>query len=376
MTARPSQLSSQKFTPFTLGFEPGGEMGRQPARLWLFAAVYALFSGLVPAAMATETIVPVRIAIANPSALAGRIEATGTVAYKREVPLAFKTGGIVKAYQVDVGDAVKAGQLLVSADPTDTAGRRGEAEAAFAQAKANLDRAEQLAAKGFATEARLDDARAAFKRAQAALNSAKYDESRAALVSPADGVVLARHAESGQQMAPGVPVITIGDAGSGLVIVAPVSDRQVGRIQINDTAKIKIASSHDVALAGRVTRIGSKADRVTGAFDVEIAIDAAPPGLRSGSVGAVSIDPSVVDAAAQYLAIPALALLEGRGDLAYVYVIPADDKAVRVAVTVARFLDADVLISQGLRRGDRVVTAGAAYLRNGQKVRIDAGGAP
>lgn len=351
-------------------------MGIKPVIKGIFAAIAIGAAVASGPALASDAPVPVRVAMANPSALAGRIEATGTAAYKREVALSFKTGGVVRSYQVDVGDPVRAGQLLVSADPTDTAGRRGEAEAAFAQAKANLDRAEQLAAKGFATEARLDDARASFKRAQAALNSARYDESRAALTAPSDGVVLIRHAEPGQQMAPGAPVITIGDANSGLIIVAPVSDRQIGRVQTGDNARIKFASLSGPPLQGRIARLGSKADRATGAFDVEIAIDAAPPGLRSGSVGAVSIEPSVVDASVEFLAIPAIALLEGRGDLAYVYVIRADEKAVRVAVTVARFLDADVLISQGLRRGDRVVTAGAAYLRNGQKVRIVAGAAP
>jgi RND family efflux transporter MFP subunit len=327
-------------------------------------------------ALASDAPVPVRVAVANPSVNAGRIEAAGTLSYKREVALSFKTGGVVKAYAVDVGDPVKQGQLLVSADLTDVAGRRGEAEAAFAQAKANLERAEQLAAKGFASEARVDDARSAFKRAQAALNSARFDESRAALTSPADGVVLVRHAEPGQQMSPGQPVITIGDAGSGLVILAPVSDRHVGRIRVGDMARIVFAALDGATVQGMVTRIASKADRITGSFDIEIAIDAAPAGLRSGSVGAVVITPAVADASAEFLAIPAIALIEGRGDLAYVYVIKPDGKAVRVAVTIARFLDGDVLIKQGLKRGDRVVTVGAAYLRNGQAVTVVTGGAP
>jgi membrane fusion protein (multidrug efflux system) len=338
---------------------------------WLALSAFGLID-----ARASDAPVPVRVAAAGPSANAGRIEAAGTLSYKREVALAFKTGGVVKAYTVDVGDPVRAGQLLVSADPTDVAGRRGEAEAAFAQAKANLERAEQLAAKGFASEARVDDATAAYKRAQSAMNSARYDESRSALTAPSDGVVLARQAEPGQQVAPGVPVITIGDARSGMIMVAPVSDRNIDRIQTGNLAAVRVASVKGLPLQGTVTRIGSKADRITGAFDVEIAIDAPPPGLRSGAVGTVSITPSIEDATAAFLAIPALALLEGRGDLAYVYVVGRDNKAVRVAVTIAKFLDADVLISQGLKRGDRVVTAGAAYLRNGQPVTIVAGGTP
>jgi RND family efflux transporter MFP subunit len=320
--------------------------------------------------------VPVRVEAAAPAADAGRIEASGAIAFKREAALSFKTGGVIKAYAVDVGDAVREGQLLVSADLTDVAGRRAEAEAAFTQAKAALERAEQLAEKGFATEARLDDARAAFQRAQAARNSARFDESRAALTAPSDGVVLVKHAEAGQQMAPGAPVITIGDASSGLILTAAVSDHQIGRIRIGDMARIRIASLGNETVQGRVTRLASKADRITGAFDVEVAMDAPPPGLRSGAVGTAIITPSVASDEADLLAIPAIALLEGRGDLAYVYVIKPDGSAVRVAVVVARFLDDKVLLKQGLKRGDRVVVAGGAYLRNGQKVVVVAGGPP
>lgn len=339
------------------------------------AGTLAIAPAIAPA-HANDRPVPVRVVAAAPVADAGRISAAGTVAYKREVTLSFKTGGVVKSYAVDVGDVVKAGQPLVNADPTDTAGRANEADAAFEQAKANLDRAEQLAAKGFVSEARLDDARAAFKRAQAARDSARFDQSRAALVAPADGVVLIRHAEAGQQLAPGAPVITMGDLASGLVMIAPVSDRQIARIKNNDNVRVRLSSLGVQDLQGRVTRLGSKADRATGAFDVEIALDAPPEGVRSGQVGRALISPAVVDSSAAFLAVPAISLLEGRGDLAYVYVIGADDKAVRVAVTIDRFLDDSVLIKRGLRRGDRVVTAGAAYLRNGQPVTIAPGGAP
>jgi RND family efflux transporter MFP subunit len=326
--------------------------------------------------VAAAAAVPVRVAIAAPAANAGDIQVSGTVTYKREIVLSFKTGGVVKAYAVDVGDRVRAGQPLVNADPTDTAGRRAEADAAYEQAKANLERVEQLAASGFASQARLDEARAAFKRAEAARNSARYDESRAALTAPAEGVVLVRHAEAGQQLPPGAPVITIADLSAGMIMTAQVSDRQIVRIRTGDRAQLRLAGSGRVAAQGTVTRVGAKADRATGAFDVEISLDAPPEGLRSGLVGQAIVAPSATDESAGLLAVPAVALLEGRGDLAYVYVVGPGEKAVRVAVTVARFLEDLVLVKGGLRRGDRVVTAGAAYLRNGQLVTVSAGSAP
>lgn len=317
--------------------------------------------------------VPVRVAKVEPSAKAGLIIVSGTIAWKREQVLSFKTGGVVRSYAVDNGDAVRKGDALASADPADTAGRRAEAEAAFAAASANLERNTKLFEKGFVSQARLDDARAAHARAKAALGSARFDESRAALVAPSDGVVLVRHAEIGQQMAPGVPVITIGDTTSGMILRVSLGDREVVRVRKGDTATLRLAAGAMTA-QGKVSRIGARSNPLTGAFDVEITLDAVPEGARSGLVAEATLSPSVGDATQQLLAVPAIALIEGQGDAAYVYVISPDAKASRVAITIAGFAGESVLVKSGLKAGDRVATSGAAYLRNGQPVTIEGEG--
>jgi len=314
--------------------------------------------------------VPVRIAHVEPSADAGRIIVSGTITYKREQVLSFKTGGVVRSYAVDVGDTVKKGASLISADPSDTAGRRAEAEAAFAAAKANLDRTQTLHEKGFVSTARLDDARTAFQRASAARASARFDESRAALVAASDGVVLVRHAEVGQQTAPGAPVITIGDTTSGMIMRAPLSDQQVVRVRMGDKASLRVAGG-TLAVDGTVSRIGAKANPLTGAFDVEITLSKIPEGMRSGLVAEAVLAPTVGEESQTLVAVPAIALIEGQGDAAYVFVISPDRKANRVAVTIAGFTGDSVLIRSGLKTGDEVATSGAAYLRNGQPVSIE-----
>ena len=139
----------------------------------------AMGAALVASAEASAPApVPVRVARAAPAPDAGQIIVSGTITYKREQVLSFKTGGVVHRYAVDAGDTVRKGDPLVSADPSDTAGRRAEAEAAFAAAKANLDRVTTLHASGAESTARLDDARTTFQRASSALASARFDESR------------------------------------------------------------------------------------------------------------------------------------------------------------------------------------------------------
>ena len=327
-----------------------------------------------PAEAAAPVPVPVKTARAQLAADAGQIIVSGTITYKREQVLSFKTGGVVHRYAVDAGDTVKMGAPLVSADPSDTAGRRAEAEAAFAAAKANLERITMLQASGAESAVRLDEARTTFQRATSALASARFDESRAALVAPSDGIVLVRHAEVGQQMAPGAPVITLGDTTSGMIMRAPLSDRQIVRVRTGDKASLRIAGN-TLNAAGEVTRIGAKASPLTGAFDVEITLAIVPDSLRSGLVAEATLTPTIGDASEKLVAVPSIALIEGQGDAAYVFIISPDRKASRVAVTIAGFSGDSVLVKSGLKPGDEVATSGAAYLRNGQPVTVE-GGSP
>lgn len=312
--------------------------------------------------------VPVRVAVAAPAARAGEIRATGTLVFKREITLSFKVSGIVKNFAVDSGDAVKAGTILAQLNPAEVGARDREAQATLDNATAALRRAKELQAKGFASQARVDDAMMAVSRARAARDASAFDTAKADLRAPADGIVLARLAEPNEVVSPGRPILTFGDASGGLVLIVPVSDSQITRLREGDQASIKFAGLKPAAAS--VTRLAAKADARTGAFDVELKLTEAPAGVRSGLVGEARIDPAVKDQVSTYLAIPALALLEGRGDTAGVFVVDVQGKAQRRSVRVAGFLDDLVLVAEGLKPGDRVVTSGAPYLRNGQLISI------
>jgi multidrug efflux pump subunit AcrA (membrane-fusion protein) len=159
-----------------------------------------------------------------------------------------------------------------------------------------------------------------------------------------------------------------------MIMRAPLSDRQIVRVRTGDKASLRIAGD-TLNAAGEVTRIGAKASPLTGAFDVEITIASVPDSLRSGLVAEATLTPTIGDASEKLVAVPSIALIEGQGDAAYVFVISTDRKASRVAVTIAGFSGDSVLVKSGLRPGDEVATSGAAYLRNGQPVTVE-GGSP
>jgi RND family efflux transporter MFP subunit len=334
------------------------------------AGAVALLAGLMaPRAASPEPApVPVRVAVAAPAPNAGEIRATGTLLFKREITLGFKVAGIVKSFNVDAGDAAKAGDLLARLDPTEVGARSRDAQAQLDNAEQNLKRTEDLFKKGFASQAKVDEARMQVERARAARDASAFDSAKAELRAPADGVVLARLAEPNEVAAPGAPILLFGDASGGLVLIAPVSDAQITRIRGGDSATVRFASLPPIKAT--VARLAAKADQRTGAFDVELKLADIAPGLRSGLVGEARIVPTVADRFSTYLAIPAIALLEGRGDQAAVFIVDKANKAQRRSVRVGGFLDHLVLIAEGLSRGERVVTSGAAYLRNGQPVTI------
>jgi hypothetical protein len=121
-----------------------------------------------------------------------------------------------------------------------------------------------------------------------------------------------------------------------------------------------------------VTRVGAKGNEGTGAFEVEIEI-ADVSALRSGTVGEVEVAASGASAPASTIIIPTLSLLDARADQGAVFVVDSDGVARRRAVRTAGVTQEGVLVVEGLGAGDRIVAAGAAYVREGETVRIAPG---
>jgi RND family efflux transporter MFP subunit len=289
----------------------------------------------------------------------GAVRASGLVGYKREPELAFNAPGVIGSIAVDVGDSVRRGQRLATLRRTSGGANIDEAALARANAERDLRRAQGLFDRGFVSEARLDDARLAVERAR----------DSAVLVAPADGVILRRRAEPAQSVAAGAPVLAMGETGSGIVVRAPIASANAARIRAGDAVQVHVAALGAETRSGRVVRIGAKGDELTGAFEVEIEV-AATQGLRSGMVAEVEIAAAPDDAAEGAILVPTLSLLDARADQGIVFVVDAEGLAHRRAVRTAGVTQEGVMVVEGLARGDRVVAAGAAYVRDGEAVRI------
>lgn len=294
-----------------------------------------------------------------PASAAGTIRASGMIGYRREPVLAFTAAGVVGAIDVDSGDVVRRGQRLATLRRTGAGANVDEAALARANAERDLARTQELFERGFVSEARLESARLAVERAR--------DSS--VLTAPADGVILRRAAETAQTLTAGAPVFVFGETRSGIVVRAPVASNDAARIRVGDAAQVGV---NGAPRPGRVTRVGAKGDAATGAFEVEVEITA-PEGLRSGMVAEVEVAATPGENPQTSIIVPTLALLDARADQGVVYVLDENAVARRRAVRTAGVTQAGVIVVEGLNPGDRIVAAGAAYVRDGETVRIAAG---
>lgn len=300
--------------------------------------------------------------------VAGTVRASGMIGYQREITLSFKVPGVITRINVDEGDAVRAGQSLASLNLTEYSANVSESDAALRTAEAQLERAKTLFEKGLVAQARLDDAQLAVDRARAGRQSTGFNRAQGVIVAPAGGIILRRSAEPNQNVGAGQAVLMLGEVNSGLIVRAGVSSSEAARIKVGDAATVRIGATPE--RTGKVTRIAAKSDAATGGFDVEIAVTPID-GLRSGLVAEATIVASGGGDAGPIRA-PVLALLDARADQGVVYVVDAQNVARRRAVQTAG-VDADsILIVSGLEPGEKVISSGAAYVRDGQTVTVAA----
>ena len=224
------------------------------------------------------------------------------------------------------------------------------------------------AEKGYVSRQRIDDRQSVLKSAQAAYNAAAFDRRWAQLVSPASGVVLTRAAQTGEVVQPGQVVARIADLTSPLVLRLPLAARDAARVRVGDSARLKVEDLGGQILNGTVTRVGEAADTRTGAVTVEIEL-AGRPDLRSGQIASAELSVRAAPTASGAFArIPAEAVLEADGARAFVLRMDGG-VARRTAVAFGGFDGDDALVS-GLSDGAEVITAGAGFVSDGEKVRV------
>ncbi len=298
------------------------------------------------------------------------IDATGTLAAKDQVPLSFKVSGVIARFAVEEGALVKPGQMLAELERAEVDSGVRQSHELSVKADRDLERAESLYADQVITRERVEDARTNAAVARAALTSARFNAGYAAIHAPGPGIVLRRLAEARQLVQAGAPVLIISNETRGWVVRASLSDRDVVNVKLGDGVQAHFDAYPGKVLAGRVSQITRAADARTGTFDIEVNVDVA--GLAnpaSGLLAKLQITPT--SPAPALIRVPIECLIEGDQMRAWVFTYDAHSRRVKRKPVEVAFIDgSEAALRSGVSAGESLISAGLAYLHDGDVVDI------
>ncbi len=298
------------------------------------------------------------------------VNAIGRVSSDKEVRLSFKIGGIISAINADEGDYVKKGSLLATIRTNEIDAQVLKAERALTKVQRDLERVTNMFNDEAATLENVQDLQTLLEVSQADLDIAKFNQRYARIISPISGRVLRRNAEPNELVSPGMPIfIVTNSSGSNYIMKAALSDKDVNRINYGDRVSMSFDAYPDHSFGGSISQIAESADPRTGTFDVDIAIKNNRKRLRNGNIGRVVIAPKSSES---FYRIPIDAMVE-TADGAIVLFSPeqGDTTAMEWRAKPVHIDDDFVLVElAGGGYPDRVITAGAPYLIDGDKIRV------
>jgi len=321
-----------------------------------------------PAPAAADKVYPVTIAQVQPASTSALITAAGTVRYRYETPLGFTTAGKIASIRFEEGDRVMPGALIAALDATEVGANLESARAEQQRAQAELGRFQQLFEKGWVTRAQLERAEATARAATAQVSTAGFASGTSRILAPSGGIILARSAEPGQVVAAGTQIVVLGETSGGMVLRAPMIDSDIARLSLGMPVLVRLSAVPGGEIEGVISEIDARANPSSGAFEVTVALPA-NPALRSGQIGTAEFRVAAAPDASG-LAVPASAVFNVRADEGFVYLLDPKTSRVRArAVQIGRIDDKELIVTGGLRPGDRIVTSGLVLLTDGAKVK-------
>lgn len=312
----------------------------------------------------------------------------------QETRLSFELAGKLGDIKLEVGQRVTQNTVLAGIDSVSLQLRVESAQAALEDAhaqqqtaRADFERKGQLLGKKYVTQAQFEDAQNVLKsisakveQARKELSLAREDLLNTELIAPFDGVVSSIEAEDFSQVAPGDVIIGLYSENSyELVISVPAVI--VRSLVVGDLAKVTFADLPGQVAEARIKEIGARATQVS-AFPVVVALDGFPDTISAGIAADVEVTISLVDQAGGFL-VPLSSLLMTSGGLenlpngpgslvsAELFLYEAESsRVVKRMVQLEGIRGNKAIVTQGVKQGDIVASAGISYLKDGQKVRL------
>jgi RND family efflux transporter MFP subunit len=359
------------------------------SQLALLSLALVMLSGCEPADTPPPPPKKVKaIQLGDASALVER-SLPGRARAAQEVNLSFRVSGPLVELPVDVGDAVKEGDLIARIDPADFESRlranRGKLQQGIAArdlAAAEFKRAADIRQKNpdlisaSDYDKRLgdkDNTQAQVQALESAVKLAEDDLAHTFLTAPFDGVIAATYVQNFENVLAKRTIARVLDT-DRIEVVIDIPERQINYAPYVVSATVSFEALPNVTLEATVKEIGSEASAVTRTYPVTLIMDQ-PAGvaIKPGMAAKARLVSKLPEEAREVgMSIPATALIGGeRADESYVFVVNESDMTLeKRAVELSLLSNTGVLVKSGLQVGDWLVVAGVHSVAEGQEVRI------
>jgi membrane fusion protein, multidrug efflux system len=359
---------------------------------------------------------PVEFATAKRAPLAERVLVVGNLIGAATVQAVPKINGRLQSVDVQLGDAVRQGQIIAKVEDREIQEQVRQAEAAYRVAEAtirqreadlklaqtNLERNKSLLdrqllpkqtfddtdARHQAAVAQLDLAKAQFEQSKARLDELKINLSNTVIASPVDGFVGKRFLDPGATVSPNVPVASLVDIRS-VRMVANLVEKDVRRVTVGTRADIDVDAYPGETFTGRVSRVAPVVDPATRTAEMEIEVPNPGFRLKPGMYARVQLTVAVRPNA---ITVPSNAVVRldgkpgvfvadarsgaatgagGAGPAGTAGKANGDDKSLSakfVAIEAGINDGKNVEIVSGIGDGARVITTGAGALKDGDRI--------
>jgi RND family efflux transporter MFP subunit len=324
------------------------------------------------------------------SVAAGALELPARLEAWARAPIHARVSGYLKRWTVDIGERVKAGQLLAEIETPELDKQLAQVRAEAATAKSSAALAEStarrwqsLAAVNFVSKQGVEEKSGDLEVKQSMVNALQANVERvqalkrdSRLVAPFDGVVTARNTDVGALIneggSPDGELFVISDV-SRLRVYVSVPQRQVGAIHVGGNVQLLVPERPGRVYAATVHSMSRAIESGSGAMLVQLTVDNKSGDLLPGSFAKVRFDASGTPAG---ISVPPSALMIGKEGVR-VATADAQGRVQLKAVTIARDFGKVIELGSGLSPGDRVIDSPPDGLADGDRVRIaDAGSAP
>ncbi len=328
---------------------------------------------------------PVKVLVVTDASSEDNRTFPGIVKAEREIDLAFRVGGPLVEYDLNIGEQVKKGEILARIDPRDfeirikkLSAELKAAEARLADAEKDYARQKNLLKESAASQSQYDKTQMLVETTRAGIDSLKADLAAARnalndtrLAAPFDGVVNRKFTENHESINPGVPVVSLLDISKVEVVTAVPED-----IVIRKSDFVNLYATLDAYSGQKITaslkEIGRQTDSANQSYPLSVVLD--PPAMLTVTPGMAATVHIVLRSPEQHsggVYLPTSAVFAAaNGDTCVWCVAHNSHDTERVKVKTGELKNDEILVTSGIKPGDRVVSAGARFLVEGQKIRI------